>query len=405
MRLGRIYILRSCRLFIAIVLVLSLSLPVLYNNIVKAGLPTSRKITISSSAGSATDVTYTLQFTTDQGGAASNIGGMVVDFCDLSPIIGEGNPTNCTAPTGFDINKATLVLGTQVGITGFAVDTVNSSASKLVLTRSVTSIATGTAVTIPIGGAGASDGVTNPTAGNHTFYARVLTYALGATAVAYTSLVPGTYVDGGGIALSTANQIQITARVQERLTFCIYLGATCTADTSGAARTSSIALGNTNGVLDPGGPFVDRNAKFDVSTNAVSGATVVMRGDTLKSGGSLSITAIGATAASSTAGSEQFGMCLYQSSGSGLTLPNATYSNANCSTTTQSSGTGTTGGAGSAQFGFNTTNTAGANGDTIATKAAGATAQATLAFIGNIAYITEAGVYQSTLTYVATGQY
>ena len=110
-------------------------------------------------------------------------------------------------------------------------------------------------------------------------------------------------------------------------------------------------------------------------------------------------------AAASSAGTEQFGMCLFQSTGAGLTLPNATYSNANCNTTTQTSGTGSTGGVGTAQFGFNTTNTLGANGDTIATKPAGSSSTATMAFVGNVAYTTEAGIYQTTLTYIATGQY
>ncbi len=392
---------RTTAIVSAVALVGAVLVPVLYSSIVQAGLPSNRKITMETSAAAATDVTYTLQFTTDQGGAASNIGGLVVDFCDASPIIGD---SSCTAPSGFDINKATLALGTQVGVTGWAVDTANSAASKLVLTRTASSIASAVAVTIPLGTVAASDGFTNPTLGNHTFYARLLTFSTGAAAQGYTTATPGTYVDAGGVALSTANQIQITSKVQERLTFCVYTGGSCTADTSGAATTSAIALGNNNGVLDPTGPFVDRSAKFDVSTNALSGATIVLKGDTLKSG-AFDVAAIGGSAAASSASTEQFGMCLFQSTGSGLTLPTATYNNANCNTTTQTAGTGATGGVGTAQFGFNTANTTSANGDTIATKPAGSSSTATMAFVGNIAYTTEAGIYQTTLTYIATGQY
>ena len=157
-------------------------------------------------------------------------------------------------------------------------------------------------------------------------------------------------------------------------------------------------------MLDATGPFVDRSAKFDVSTNALSGATIVMKGDTLKSG-AFDISAIGASATSSSAGTEQFGMCLFQSNGSGLTFPTASYSDSNCNSTTQTAGTASTGGTGTAQFGFNTTNTQSASGDTIATKPAGTSSTATLAFLGNIAYTIEAGIYQTTLTYIATGQY
>jgi hypothetical protein len=273
-----------------------------------------------------------------------------------------------------------------------------------VLTGTNTAVASATAVTIPLGSSGVSDGLTNPSTGNHTFYARILTFATAGAAQAYTSGTPGSYVDAGGVALSTANQIQITAKVQERLSFCVYDRANC------AAGTSGIALGNFNGVLDPAGEYVDKQAKFDISTNALSGATVVLKGDTLKSG-AFSITAQGGTSAVTNPTNEQFGMCLWQSTGSGLTLPNATYNHASCNTVVQNAGPSGTGNntpgsaAGSAQFGFNTTNTTSASGDTIANKPAGSTSTATLAFIGNISNTTEAGIYTTNLQLIATGTY
>lgn len=390
---------RATAIASAVALVSAALVPALFYARANAGLPTSRSITLSTSAAAATDVTYSVAFTT---ATTSNIGGIVIDFCDSSPIIGD---SSCGTPTGFNtLATTTLALANQAGITGLSIDTTNSDANTVVLTRSVSSINSSTAASFDFGSSGGSDGITNPSQGNHTFYARILTFATGAAAQGYTSGTPGTYVDAGGVALSTANQIQITSKVQERLTFCVYTGGSCTADTTGAATTSAIALGNTNGVLDPSGPYVDKSAKFDVSTNAVSGATIVLKGDTLKSG-AFDISAIGGSATSSSAGTEQFGMCLYQSTGSGLTLPTAAYNNANCNTTTQTAGTGTTGGAGTAQFGFNTANTTSASGETIATKPAGSSSTATMAFLGNIAFTTEAGIYQTTLTYIATGQY
>jgi hypothetical protein len=158
-------------------------IPAVYSSVVHAGLPSSRSITMETSAAAATDVTYNLQFTTDQSGASSNIGGLVLDFCDSSPIIGD----TCTAPSGLDVNKANLALGTQAGVTGFTVDRTNSTANKLVLTRTAGSVSSGVAVTIPLGTSSANDGITNPTLGNHTFYGRLLTFTTGAGAVAYTS--------------------------------------------------------------------------------------------------------------------------------------------------------------------------------------------------------------------------
>ena len=397
---------RTTAIVTAAALVTTALIPALFMGRASAGLPTARKITMSTSQGGATDVNYTVQFTTDQGGGSSNINGVVIEFCDSSPIIGD---SSCTAPTGFDTNFATLDLGSLVGLSSLTVDTTNSTATRVILTGTNTAVASATAVTIPLGAGAlsASNYLTNPTAGNHTFYARVLTYATAAAAQGYTSADPAVVaapVDAGGVALSTANQLQITSKVQERLTFCLYTGGACSADTAGAARTSAISLGNTNGVLDPTGPFVDVSAKFDISTNAVSGATVVLKGNTLTTG-AFNVAAIGGTKASSNPGNEQFGMCIYQSAGAGLTLANTTYNDSNCNSATQTAGTGATGGEGTAQFGFNTANTTSVSGETIATKAAGSSSTATMPFIGNIAYTTEAGIYTTTLTYIATGQY
>ncbi len=376
-----------------------------------AGIPTDRSITLATSAGGATDVTYDVAFTTATTGA---IQGIIVEFCDNTPIIGD----SCTAPTGFDLIPGSLATSDTIAGGAFAIDG-SSSANQLVLTRTdATSITSATALTLTLGGAGGSDGVTNPTAGNHTFYARILTYVdndddsdgcsnADDNATCYAPTTPRTFSDAGGVALSTANQLQITAKVQERLSFCVYIGS-CTANTTGASRTSAFNLGNTNGVLDPAGPYVDKTAAFDISTNALSGATVVVKGDTLVSG-AFDIAEIGGSATTSSAGSEQFGMCLYQSAGSGLVV-SAPYNNggtpANCNTqTTQTSGTGSTGGAGTATFAFDTAATTASSGDVIATKPAGNTSTAAMVFLGNIAFTTEAGIYQTTLTYVATGQY
>jgi len=170
-----------------------------------------------------------------------------------------------------------------------------------------------------------------------------------------------------------------------------------------------VTLGDTNGVLDTAGPYVDKNTKYNVATNASQGVAIRIKGDTLATG-SFSIAPVGAAAAASSAGSEQFGFCTYRDTGGGSTGLSGTtpYDSANCSTTTQSAGTGTPGGVGTAQFAFDnnaSTGTMSTYGQQFASKAAGDFSTGVIAFVGNIANTTEAGIYSTVLTFVATGTY
>lgn len=384
-------------LFVAVLLFVTTIPAIMAAHAGAYGLVTARYIEMSSSANGEADVTYSVGFTT---ATTSNVGGIVINFCSNSPIIGD----SCTAPTGFLSNFANLALANQAGISGFAVDTTNSTNNTVILTNNAApSINSSTTVTFDLGSTGVNDGITNPTTTNTTFYARILTYTTDVNAQAYAPTNPGGgtgVIDAGGVALSTAAQITITSKVQERLTFCVYTGVNC------AAGGSAVTLGDTNGVLDPAGPYVDKNTQYDVATNASQGVIIRIKGDTLKSG-AFDVTAIGATAAASAPGTEQFGFCTYETTGSGLT-PTTPYDNANCNTTTQSAGTATPGGTGTANFAFDTNNTTGTTstyGADFAHKTAGSTSSGLLAFIGNISNTTEAGIYTTTLTFIATGTY
>src|SRR5262249_37516234 len=155
-----------------------------------------------------------------------------IEFCDNSPIIGD----SCNAPTGLDLHAAggspTLVLANQSGITDFQIDATGTTTNLLVLKRAGggQSVNQNGAITVDLGTTSGCTlpaltcfGVTNPATTNTTFYARILTYATQAAAEGYTSTSVGSPVDAGGIALSTAEQITITAKVQERLTFCVFI--------------------------------------------------------------------------------------------------------------------------------------------------------------------------------------
>jgi hypothetical protein len=116
--------------------------------------------------------------------------------------------------------------------------------------------------------------------------------------------------------------------------------------------------------------------------------------------------ATASTAYASTSGSPQFGLCTWSAGGTTANLtPASPYNNGSCSGTLESAGTGTPGGDNSASFGFNIANTGSTYGDTLANAVAGNYAEGEIAFLGNISNTTVAGIYSTTLTFIATGSY
>jgi hypothetical protein len=354
-----------------------------------AGILDTRSVKMSSSVNAANNVKYSFAFSI---GTTGNIGGIVIDFCTEDPIVAD----TCTLPTSFDTNKSTIGNpASQVGVTGMTTDTTNSTSKTLILTRTASSISSGTAVTFDMGN-GTSTGIKNPATTNTTFYARILTYAATATAQAYASTVPGTYVDFGGIALSTTAQLVVTAKVQEQLTFCIYTGANC-----GAGGTA-VTLGDANGILSTSASYTNITGKFNASTNGTNGMDIYAAGATLTSPQSNTISAIGSSAAASSTGSEQYGFCIAVSGGSVTAI--SPYNHASCSSVTTGANA-----AGAAQFAFDLSSgtnlgtlggmkVASASGPTLTTTG-------TIAFLANIAATTKAGVYTSTMTWVAVGKF
>lgn len=398
---------KSSFLLMAVLLSLATLSPLFTNTKAHAyGLVTQRFIKLSSSKAADTDVTYSVGFTV---ATTAAVAGMVVNVCSNSPVLGD----SCTAPTGFAFHAKTgdntLVLANQTGLGGnnFSKDLTGATDNLLVLSRTSASISSGQAITIDLGSSGGSDGVTNPNGGtigvapenNITFYARIMTFDTAAHAEAYTATGANTgNIDAGGIALSTANQLTITAKVQERLTFCVYTSGTACANGIG----SSIALGDANGVLDNNVEYTNNSAKFGVSTNAnglspSNSVSIRLRGGTLKtspacadgSGQSCSINPVGNTATTTAAGTEYFGLRITVS-GAPLTA-----------TAPYAGGSGT-------QFAFddnNTTGTQSTYGQEVASTNASTEQTGTLIFVGDIAAATEPGIYTTTLTFVATGTY
>lgn len=229
--------------------------------------------TITTGVGSGTNVTYRVTFKSSTSYTAK---GFVVDFCagtGGTPFIGDAT---CAAPTDFTVGTTpTIDTATTGGVngvgSGWTAASLNSGQTFYMSNSTGTALTAGTAYTFAI------EGVTN-TSDLGTFYARLITYDDDTAPASYTHSAPGTYQDYGGFALSTAEVIDVTAKVQETLTFCVSgptiapTGPTDCTDTT----TPAIILGHgTNNTLDSSA--VDTNDIWSyVSTNALHGVTIRM---------------------------------------------------------------------------------------------------------------------------------
>lgn len=349
---------------------------------------------ISSGLGSGTAVSYNSVFTTATTGVVQ---GIVVDFCSNSPILTD----TCTAPTAFTVGGSPSVT-VNSGLSGtWAASSLNSGRTLVLSNSSGGSISAGTTVNFTI------NNVTNPSALG-TFYARFLTYTTTAGATGYTATVPGTYVDYGGVALSTANIITINARVQEAIQFCV--SAAAPTANCGGVTTPALTLGHgTNNILDSSA--VDTAAAYSqLSTNATNGAVVRMKnsnscGGLSKDGGTTCpIPAVnsGAFAAASqeTAGTAAFGVNVSNGSavsgGSGTVTADANYNNPSFPAVTSWVGMDTT----------SATSVTSTYGDTVASSTAPVSnINNTYTFGATAANITPAGIYTADIALIATGTY
>ncbi len=391
---------RSTSVAAAALLILASFVPLLVHRSASAyTLLGEREIRLSTSEGGAAGVSYLVNYEVPD---TSDIGGIVVAFCAESPIIGD---EDCAVPAGFSLDSATVDdAGGDVDLSTFGAVFSNEANGGAAVDNTLT-FSAASAVT-PAAGNEVEftiENVTNPTDTNGTFYARIMVYETEAAANGY-DLATVNPDQAGGIALSTAELITIEAKVQERITFCVYTSAIDYTDCSTVDANDPVALGDpVTGVLDSNAESISKDAKFNITTNAGAGATIRMAGTTLETGG-FSIDAIGDTAVTSDIGNEQFGLCVYTDAGStdAATLnPIAPYDSGDCSATT--AGQGTTN-AGSATFAFHT-DTGVLYGSPIALKNAGSFSTGILTFIGNISDTTEPGIYTTTLDFIATGRY
>ena len=250
---------------VALGLGLSLLAPTFLNSYASAAQVTQRSINPSTSAKSATNVSYVVNFTSSSTGAA---GAYVVEFCANSPFINSV----CTAPTGFDASAAA---STTAGFTD-----VTGATNKITVAGT---IAASTAISVTV------TGITNPSV-TGAFYARIVTYDTKAHALAYTSSnvdAGAVHIDDGSAAVSITDTIGVTAAVLETMTFCVgktIINNNC--DLTGNSQPT-IALGEPVGAVIALSPTaVSTGTVFtQISTNASNGAIVSMKSSATGCGG------------------------------------------------------------------------------------------------------------------------
>lgn len=403
---------RSGLLFAVLAFGAAIVLPVLGPAVsVDAAQLTSRTLTMTSTAdgNTSTDANGTAvtagapgngaetrhSFTYTHPGNPSTIGSVLIQYC-TTPLFG----TDCVAPTGLDVSTVssiqtesgytasdwaidTTTNATQAsGVNYFAADDNSCDGSGVGRTNCIlisdTTSPTGDdgAITLTFGSSGSW--IKNPTS-NGPFYVRITTFSDTFT----------TEVDNGAVAGSVNEQIDITARVQEKLNFSV-AGAPVDPSTTCVALSGSGAetLGS-GGILDNTTASYT-NSYFRLSTNASGGTLVQYSGDTLKTTAGDEITALTTTPTASSAGTPQFG----------LTIDSADATQYGYSFTHL---TRTAPYNADATFAFDTTSLT--SPKTVATAASGTTVTCdtgSVKYVGNIGTTTKAGIYRTTITYFAT---
>jgi len=283
------------------------------------------------------------------------------DFADVDLAHSAGGQTDCVAPTF--TNDEALAATPSATDWGAAL-----SGQVLTLTAptdgvGVTAITTNACIRIKIGTNATTGGTGNTQITNN------------ATPGSYIIGISGTFGGLGDITINilSDDQVSIIGTVNEVISFSI-------SDPNigfGVLSSSSAryATGDNNGSVSD---TADAHT-FSASTNASSGYSIIINGATLTSGIN-TVTAIGGTAVASSVGTEQFGIRLIVNSGTGsATSPYA-----------------------SSNWAFDTVNfpdqVASGSGDGTSTVFG-------VRYISNVSVLTEAGDYNTALSYIITANY
>ncbi len=290
---------RAIRFGLVVLLVAATLLPLLSLSKQVSALATLTLRSLTLQAG-ATDggskpsgnVKHLFGFTT---ATTANIGSIDFQYCTTAG-------GTCTAPAGLNTSSATI--GSQTGATGFTFNSV--SANEFYITRSASSISSGTAVTYRFDGVVNPNnticfGGTTPQSNNCPFYVHITTYTS-------TNATTGA-TDNGTVAASIATQITLTGTMPESLIFCT--GGTIS-NTGGVPDCSTATSGaiSFNQLFSPA-DTATATSQMAASTNADHGYSITVNGTTLTSG-SNTVTAMTTTGTGDLGvrGTSQFGLNL-----------------------------------------------------------------------------------------------
>ena len=264
-----------------------------------------RSITMASSVQGA-ETTYDVSVRLPNG---VTFGTIRLEFCNEDPLPGEACNTNTVESDNTpDLDDD---VGTEITISNWAMSDTAGSATDNAVSCDTASAAlttthtagsdltyldiecgTGNAETVAAGGGSDTDYInftindvnnpTNTTSGvnNDPFYVRVYTFASPDSPTAYAIAAPPLGNYEGGIAMSTAEQITVEARVQERLDFVV--GTDTVANDCATIAGTTVDLGVLDGATlnratvdssNAASPNVD-GICTEVTTNAASGANI-----------------------------------------------------------------------------------------------------------------------------------
>ena len=307
---------------------------------VKISTLSNHDIQFTTPTGVTSGQTIILTFASDFSIAAA------LDFTDIDVLDDATNVTLAASPSGATWGA------------------VRTSATVITLTNGTTAVGAGSVIRIKIG--------TNAT--NQSTGVRQITNTT--STGTKTVVISGTFGDTGTISVQivTDDTVAVSGTVNQTLSFSISANTIAfgTLD-SAAARFANTSSGSASDVVAH---------TLAIATNSTSGYTITVKGATLTSG-SNTITAVGSSPATSSVGTEQFGIYATKAGGSNGTIA-APYATAS-------------------SFGYDAT------GSTATTFASGTSATATetysLHYLANITSTTEAGSYTASLIYVATGNF
>lgn len=298
--------------------------------------------------------TYQVGFTMKN---AETLGSVDVKICAEGPLFG----TPCTPPPGLDMSGATL--GNQTGVTDFSI--LSATTNEVILSHTAGPTPAGQQVSFEL------ENITNPSLPG-SYFGRIQTFA--------SQDGTGPNNDFGGVAYALNSPVQVSATVPPYLYFCVGVSITGTDCTT--ATGDYINLGNFSTAIAS-----VASSQMVAGSNADTGYNIVASGTTLTSGNNTIPPIVSPD--TSRPGTSQFGINLVANqdpqvgqnpSGQGNGQPVGGYDQPNL-------------------YKF-------APGDTVVTvPLPDAPRNYTVSYIANIAKSQAAGVYVSTMTYIATGNF